>query len=93
MVSSGVITVIVVAGLIFFVLFSSFNKKSREKKGIERFKNLINEYIYEQKILNPFLIYKDIEDSKTVPREILRKMKAFDYIDAEVKKAKSEMRD
>lgn len=93
MVSSGVITVIVIAGLIFFVFFSSWNRKSREKKNIGRFKDMVREYIYEQKILNPFIIYKDVEDSKVVPREVLRKLNAFDYIDAEVKKAKAEMRD
>ncbi len=90
---SGLIMFLVVAGIIVFLLFSSWRKKSVEKKNIQNFKDTVYEYIHQQKILNQFVIYNDIESSGKIPREILRKLNAFDYIDDEVKKAKAEKRD
>jgi len=92
-VQSGIIMFLVVAGILVFLLFSSWKKKNTEKKNIQRFKDTVYEYIHQQKILNPFIIYNDIEASGKIPREILRKLNAFDYIDDEVKRTKAEMRD
>jgi hypothetical protein len=72
------------------MIFSSLKKKNFEKRKIQEFKDRVYEYIYQQDIKNPFVIYNDIEASGKIPREILRKLNAFDYIDEEVKKAKRE---
>jgi len=73
-----------------YMIYSSLRKKSLEKQKIQEFKDRVYEYIYQQGIKNPFVIYNDIEASGRIPREILRKLNAFDYIDDAVKKAKRE---
>jgi len=89
----SLVMVLVVAAIAFFLIFSALKKKSNEKKNIQLFKDTVYEYIYQQKILSPFTIYNDIESSNRFPREILRKLNAFDYIDDEVKKAKAKIKD
>jgi hypothetical protein len=76
-----------------FVIYSAVGKKQKEKKYIRIFQDRVHEYIYQQKILNPFIIYRDMESATDIPREVLRKLNAFDYIDEEVKKAKNEKGD
>ncbi len=88
----GWVGFLVIAGIVLFLLFSSWNKKRQEKLGIQRFHRFVEEYIYERKILNPFVIYNEVENCKDIPREVLRKLNAFDYIDDRVKKAKEEKR-
>lgn len=88
----GWVGFIVVAGVLVFLAVSSLSKKRAEKRGIQRFHQFVEEYIYERKILNPFVIYTEVENCKEIPREILRKLNAFDYIDDRVKKAKEEKR-
>jgi len=73
-----------------YMIYSSLRKKGLEKQKIQEFKDRVYEYIYQQDIKNPFVIYNDIEASGKIPREILRKLNAFDYIDDAVKKAKRE---
>jgi len=92
LVSSGYFTIVVVVGIVVFLFWSSYSKKRKEKMYVQQFKDLVYEYIHVRKILNPFVINRDIEDS-TIPREVLRKLKAFEYINEEVKKAKAEMRE
>jgi hypothetical protein len=86
----GIILIIAVAG---FLVFSASAKKRKEKKQIRLFEDRVHEYIHQQKILNPFTIYRDIESSPDIPREVLRKMNAFEYIDRAVKQAKAEKGD
>lgn len=88
MFESGLIGIVLIIGVILFVVFSTYGKKQKEKKYIRIFHDRVQEYIYQQKILNPFIIYNDLEASSDIPREIMRKLNAFDYIDKEVKKAK-----
>lgn len=90
---SGFIGIILIIAVAVFVIFSAAAKKQKEKKYIRIFEDRVHEYIHQQKILNPFTIYRDMEDSPDIPREVLRKLNAFDYIDREVKKAKAEKGD
>ncbi len=93
MFESGLIGIILIIAVAAFVVFSATAKRQKEKKYIRIFEDRVHEYIYQQKILNPFTIYRDMESSPDVPREVLRKLNAFDYIDREVKKAKAEKGD
>ncbi len=90
MVQSTLIMILIFAAIAGYMIFSSIRKKNIEKRKIQEFKDRVYEYIYQQNIKNPFIIYNDIESSGRIPREILRKLNAFDYIDDEVKKAKKE---
>ncbi|MDN5359614.1 MAG: hypothetical protein PWQ84_677 [Thermotogaceae bacterium] len=90
MVQSVWIMILIFVAIGGYMIFSSLKKKNFEKRKIQEFKDRVYEYIYQQDIKNPFVIYNDIEASGKIPREILRKLNAFDYIDEEVKKAKRE---
>jgi len=90
MVQSVWIMILIFVAIGGYMIFSSLKKKNFEKRKIQEFKDRVYEYIYQQDIKNPFIIYNDIEASGKIPREILRKLNAFDYIDDEVKKAKRE---
>lgn len=90
MVQSVWIMILIFVAIGGYMIFSSLRKKNFEKRKIQEFKDRVYEYIYQQGIKNPFIIYNDIEASGKIPREILRKLNAFDYIDDEVKKAKRE---
>ncbi len=90
MVQSVWIMILIFVAIGGYMIFSSLKKKNFEKRKIQEFKDRVYEYIYQQDIKNPFVIYNDIEASGKIPREILRKLNAFDYIDDEVKKAKRE---
>ncbi|MEA1885428.1 MAG: hypothetical protein U9N62_13070 [Thermotogota bacterium] len=90
MVQSVWIMILIFVAIGGYMIFSSLKKKNFEKRKIQEFKDRVYEYIYQQDIKNPFVIYNDIESSGKIPREILRKLNAFDYIDDEVKKAKRE---
>ncbi|HPF17198.1 MAG TPA: hypothetical protein P5107_11590 [Thermotogota bacterium] len=90
MVQSAWIMILIFVAIGGYMIYSSLRKKSLEKQKIQEFKDRVYEYIYQQGIKNPFVIYNDIEASGRIPREILRKLNAFDYIDDAVKKAKRE---
>jgi hypothetical protein len=90
MVQSVGIMMIVFIAIVAYMLWGTIRKRNFEKRKIQEFKDRVYEYIYQQGIKNPFIIYNDIESSGKIPREILRKLNAFDYIDDEVKKAKKE---
>ena len=90
MVQSVWIMILIFVAIGGYMIFSTLKKKNFEKRKIQEFKDRVYEYIYQQDIKNPFVIYNDIEGSGKIPREILRKLNAFDYIDEEVKKAKRE---
>lgn len=90
MVQSAWIMILIFVAIGGYMIYSSLRKKSLEKQKIQEFKDRVYEYIYQQDIKNPFVIYNDIEASGKIPREILRKLNAFDYIDDAVKKAKRE---
>jgi len=88
MVQSIIMMVLIFVAILGFLLFSSIGKKRKKQKKIQEFKDRVYEYIYQYDTLNPFVIYNDIEASENFPREVLREVNAFDYIDREVKKAK-----
>jgi hypothetical protein len=88
MVQSVGIMALVFVAILGYMLFGTIKKKNFEKRKIQEFKDSVYEYIYQFKERSPFVIYNDIEASGKIPREILRKLNAFDYIDDEVKKAK-----